>query len=104
MRKNLRAVVVMATTIIATAAVVAPASANLMAEPVRCGYDESTPTGHPERYRDAKYNHCASTRVEIWVDYVSQPDRSFCTSPLPWVYYLGRADQVNNAWYTGRLC
>ncbi|SDM31765.1 DUF6355 family natural product biosynthesis protein [Allokutzneria albata] len=107
MRKKLRAPVALAAAIVATASMVTPASANLSAF-APCGYDESTPVGQPEHRRDAKYHHCGdhTVSVQIQVDLATQPDYTFCTQRIltPHWYYLGSANAVNHAWYTGRLC
>ncbi|GAA3990372.1 hypothetical protein GCM10022247_06360 [Allokutzneria multivorans] len=107
MRRRLRAAIAVAAAIVATTSVVTPASANpSVLGP--CGYDESTPVGQPEHRRDAKYHHCGdhTVSVQIYVDLATRPDYTFCTQRIltPHWYYLGSANAVNYARYTGVLC
>lgn len=88
--------------VMAAAAALAPsASAETTAVP-------QYPCGFYEQNGQAYYGHCDEpppTWVIIHVDYLSlsgKPDRDWCVPPGS--THLGAAWEVNNAWWTGRLC
>ncbi|WP_073760408.1 DUF6355 family natural product biosynthesis protein [Streptomyces sp. CB03234] len=63
----------------------------------KCGYYEDAVT--------AWYNHCTSDGSHIWV-YIDRAwpygDVERCLGPG--ITDIGGAREVNNAWYSGRLC
>ncbi|MEU8135094.1 DUF6355 family natural product biosynthesis protein [Streptodolium elevatio] len=62
------------------------------------------PCGFYETSSDAYYNHCTSdgSRIVITVRVALAPDYERCVAPgRTW---LGPADKIQGAHYTGRLC
>lgn len=63
----------------------------------KCGYYEDAVT--------AWYNHCTNDGSHIWVyiDYTwPTSDKERCLGPG--ITDIGGANEINNAWYSGRLC
>lgn len=84
------AVLVLASLGALTAVTAAPAAAN--------------PCGFYETGSDAYYNHCTSdgSRVIIKVEVAWAPDYERCVAPGK--TWLGAADEIQGAYYTGRTC
>ena len=99
MRQPRRMIKLAATTLFAvmlpvSTAIAAPASE--LGTTGKCGFYKDNVT--------AWYNHCTSDGSHIWVqiDYASGDDKYRCLGPG--ITDIGGANDINNAWYSGRLC
>jgi hypothetical protein len=83
----------------AALAIAAAGAGSAAASPAR-----ATPCGFYETSADAFYNHCSSdgSNIVIKVEVAWAPDYERCVAPgRSW---LGSADKIQGAYYTGRGC
>ncbi|MCO1575162.1 DUF6355 family natural product biosynthesis protein [Crossiella sp. SN42] len=73
---------------------------------VAAGLDTTSTCGFWENSKDSYYRHCTSngTRIIIRVDYHGGGGRFQCIREQNTDVWLGAADDIRNAYYTGRLC
>ncbi len=90
--------------VLATAAALMLATAGTATATAGAAPSHRDPCGFYETGSDAYYNHCTSdgSRIVILVRVAWAPDYERCVAPgRTW---LGSADKIQGAEYTGRLC
>ncbi|WTW99443.1 DUF6355 family natural product biosynthesis protein [Streptomycetaceae bacterium NBC_01309] len=90
--------------VLASAAALVLATAGTVTASATAAPALRNPCGFYETSSDAYYNHCTSdgSRIVIGVRVALAPDYERCVAPgRTW---LGSADKIQGAHYTGRLC